>query len=130
MLVHLVVGIHDECGIQRCVGQFRIIGCALDDRDVFDTVLLQTLAEPRYRTVVDIDGEHASIRSNRPGQPTGEESVACSDVGDARTRPDAHLGENYVNVLPLLAATFLGRSILGKHGSRRDQARKTDPLKR
>src|SRR4029453_8393034 len=116
VFVPSVVGVHDECRIQRRAGQFRIIGCALDDRDVFDTVLLQTLTEPRYGSIVDIDGEHASIRSNRPGQPTGEESVACSDVGDARTRPDAHLGENYVDVLPLLAATLLGRSLLSKHG--------------
>jgi hypothetical protein len=108
-------------------GSFGSSDRSLDDCDVLDTVLLQALAESSHHSVVDIDGEHAPVPTYRARQTACEEAVAGSDVGDRCPRPDTHLGDNHVNVLPPLATAFLGSSILSKQRRRRNQARETGP---
>jgi hypothetical protein len=47
MLRHLVVGVDDQCGVERALWELRIVGRSLDDGDVLKRLVLHATAARR-----------------------------------------------------------------------------------
>jgi hypothetical protein len=65
-----------------------------------------------------------------PSQTIGEESVAGFDVSDDGTSPDTHLGENGIDLLPLLPATSWETRSSASVGGRRDNRFRIEAIER
>lgn len=128
MLLHLVIGIYDERGVQYPFWQLRIILSSLDDRDVSNALIVQSLSKSLERTVVNVDREDPTVRADRSCEATREKAVACSDVCDGHAGPDIHRGKDLVHLLPLFPTTFLVGPILSHQRRCRQQVRKACEL--
>ena len=108
------------------MGQLRIVGGSLDDRDVLYPIVLQALAKPLDGCIIDIHCKDATIGTHHSCQPGRKETIACPYVGDGYTRAHAQRRKDLRNSLPLFTLALLRSAALSTQRESEEQERNAD----
>src|SRR6266487_4266693 len=85
----------------------RIIFAAANDLDIRQTLLLNATAQSLLRAGVNVNGQDATVRPNRAGQPRRQESVTRTNVRHHSARTNPHRLENVGDSLVSFSCSLL-----------------------